>query len=241
MHGRTGFVVALALAAGVVGAGPAAPATRATSPIAAALPASYLAGSTQAKPCKDFLEPIWVSWLSYAGATVGDEWSLVASSPTLCTLAAATAGTMLDYLPANDGAGASIPDMQTYAIRVGRGTDDDPIGKHVPKGWQCYALPSFWGASAWSYATLDRSGTPGDKEFAVSSGPAAGAGYCVSGAKSDQGGHWHGGKFFWWAPDTSTCQRRYKLKDIPDPKNPGETTNPPYPAAVWGDYQLLSC
>jgi hypothetical protein len=237
---RVGFAAAAALAATALG-GPPTSVAGTTNPVAAALPATYIADYARAKPCKRFLEPIWVSWLSYASATVGDQWAVVASSPKLCSLAATTGNNLASELPFHDGTGYALIDMQGYAITVGRGTTDDPIGKHVPAGWRCFALPSFWGALAWSYASLDHAGVPADKEFAPASGAAAGAGYCERGARFDAQGRWHGGDFFWWSPDTASCQRRYKLKEIDDPKNPGQKTNPPYPPKLWGDYGLQSC
>lgn len=31
------------------------------------------------------------------------------------------------------------------------------------------------------------------------------------------------------------------LKDIPDPNNPGQMTNPPFPSNLWGDYNRVGC
>lgn len=240
--GIASTVVLVLLAAGLARAGSAA--GPAASPITAALPDAYLADHAQDKKCKDFLEPIWVSFLTYAAATVGDEWTVVTNSPTVCKLATTTAEKIRDYLPANDGGGPplTISGIESYAKLVGRGTTDDPISaKHAPAGWKCFALPSVWGALAWSYAALDHSGVPGDPEFAQASGPSAGAGYCVKGAKFDASGIWHGGTYFWWAPDTTTCRGRYKLKEIPDPDNPGQTKSPPFPPTLFGDYTPQSC
>jgi len=76
--------------------------------------------------------------------------------------------------------------------------------------------------------------------LAGASGAAPGAGFCEKGATQTKGTY-TGGQFFSWAPDTVTCQVHYGLKTIPDPNNPGETTNPPFPANLWGDYDRLPC
>ncbi len=213
-----------------------------SSPVAAALPGTYLADyASRGRACRRFLEPYWVSWLSYASASVGDEWVVTASSPKLCGLAAATGGTLVESLPFHDGTGYALIDMQGYAITVGKGTTDDPIAKHAPRGYKCFALPSFWGALAWSYAEISHAGVPSDNEFAPSSGPAAGAGYCESGASYDAAGRWHGGKFFTWAPKTSSCLRRYKIRETPDSEDPGESSPPPYPPEIWSDYDQVPC
>lgn len=238
-----GVVAALALVAAASARAPAALGKTAANPVAASQPGSYIASHTRrARECKGFFEPPWVSWLSYASATVGDEWRVTANSSRLCGLARRLAQKLIDAAPYDDGAGLVETHMLAYGLHVGRGIVDLPIGAHkTPRGYRCFALPSFWGALAWSYARRNHAGAPKPEEFAPASGPAAGAGYCAIGARLDAQAQWRGGKFFTWGPDTADCKRHYKLKEIPDPKNPGETTNPPFPAQLWGDYELVSC
>ena len=210
--------------------------------IAQSLPSDYIAKyGVRAKPCKGLITPPWVSWLSYASVTVSDEWRVYASSKALCATARGTADAVITDAPFNDGAGASITRMLAFALHhhsASLQSGPRPAGRR----WACGVLPSFWGQQAWDLARLDmHAGAPQPSDFAVASGAAAGAGYCELGAKLDSMARWSGGKFFSWAPDTLSCQRRYKLKDVPDPNNPGETTNPPFPAELFGDYDSVGC
>ena len=112
----------------------------------------------------------------------------------------------------------------------------EPAPRPAGASWKCTLLPSFWGDVGWQL----QHGSPSDGALAAASGPAAGAGLCVTGS-TKKGGKYQGGQFFTWAPDTVTCRAHYRLKSIPDPNNPGETTNPPFPAELWGDYKHVAC
>jgi hypothetical protein len=111
--------------------------------------------------------------------------------------------------------------------------------KPAGRTWQCLVLPSFWGENAWTLAGVaHHKGSPLPSDFAGASGPAAGAGFCQLGRLSFAK---KGTTFFSWAPNTSSCQAYYKLKEVPDPNNAGQTTNPEFPARMWDDYQQLPC
>ncbi len=186
----------------------------------------------------------WVNWTTYAAGAASDKWVVSVSKGKMksCQLAKHTATNLVDSLPFEDGSGFKKINWQGYAITVGEGRSDDPIGHDVPSGWKCFALPSIWGTEAWYYAELGHLGVPNDEAFGPASGPTAGGGYCESGAHFDASGVWHGGTFFSWVPDTQTCGRRYKLKETPVPDQPGEVTYPAYgEAQVPADYELLSC
>jgi hypothetical protein len=193
---------------------------------------------TRAKLCDDLKSSPWVSWLSYAIAKVSDEWDVYASDTTLCPLAQKTAAAIISHAaPNKDGAGEAIYYMFSYALH-----HHFPGGLYAPKPagrtWSCAVLPSFWGQNAWSVGRGVNHITPDHGDFAGASGPAAGAGYCQLGKISLLT---TSAPFFSWAPDTLTCQSYYKLKEVPDPNNPGQTTNPEFPAKMWDDYQKLPC
>ena len=210
--------------------------------IAQSLPSDYIANyGHRAKSCHGLITPPWVSWLSYANVTVTDEWRVYASSAALCKLARGTADAVIFDAPFHDGAGGALTPMLAFALHHHSASLAD-APRPAGRSWACGVLPSFWGQSAWDLARLAKhTGAPQPSDFAAASGPAAGAGYCERGAKLDSTAKWKGGKFFSWSPDTLSCQRRYKLKDVPDPNNPGETTNPPFPAALFGDYDAVGC
>jgi hypothetical protein len=217
-----------------------------TPPFLLALPDHYISGfAAKAKECQDEnFSHTWIEWNSYVIARVGARWSVVSSNPTNCKLALSTSDTLIRRLPFGDGSGFTKLDWQGYALSVGLGVQDHPIGHNVPSGWKCFALPSWWGADAWSFARLAHKGAPADDEFAVAAGITAGAGYCVSGGKRTKNRMWKGSKFFAWSPrpgvGTQTC---WDLKEIPDPQDP----NNKIPIAsyanakVFGDYDKLPC
>ncbi len=212
------------------------------SGITQSLPSDYIADyGHRAKPCRGLITPPWVSWLSYASATVSDEWRVYASSATLCTMARNTADAVITAAPFNDGAGHALTLMLAFGLHhhsAGLQEAPRPAGRR----WTCGVLPSFWGQQAWDLARIAHHiGSPLPSDFAAASGAAAGAGYCETQAKLDSASRWRGGKFFSWAPDTLSCQIRYQLKEIPDPNNPGQTTSPPFPSELWGDYDRSSC
>jgi hypothetical protein len=232
----------LSLCLGISTAPPAVAAPGKPS-ILAASPGNYIASWKQrARRCEDLTSVPWTDWTTYAGATVGNEWAITASNTKLCPFTANTADRLIESLNFNDGAGFKKIDWQGYALTVGEGRTDDPIGHDKPKGWQCFALPSIWGTVAWQYAELGNLGTPNDEAFGPASGTAAGGGYCVTGASSDAKGDWHGGKFVTWIPDGLKCKRRYHIKETPAPDDPLEVTFPSYgDVQIWGDYELRSC
>jgi hypothetical protein len=208
------------------------------------IPADYIANYAQrAQRCADLVTPPWVSWLTYANATVSDQWRVYASSKQLCSVARATADNAIDRLPYNDGAGQILTLMFAYGNVYHPGLHGGLAPRPAGRTWKCLYLPSFWGESAHDNATLaHHSGAPLPSDYAAASGPAAGAGLCTTNSHFDP----HlikevGGKFFTWAPDTTTCMRRYVLKEIPDPNNPGQTTNPAFPTNLWGDYDRTGC
>jgi hypothetical protein len=211
--------------------------------ILAATPSSYISGWKQrARRCGDLTASPWTDWTTYAQAEVGNEWVITASSSKSCDFAKSSADRLIESLPFNDGAGFQKIDWQGYAITVGEGQTDDPIGHDKPRGWRCYALPSAWGAVAWQYAELGHLGTPNAEAFGPASGPAAGGGYCVTGAHADAKGDWHGGSFLTWSPDGLACRQRYRLRETPDPQDPDEMTFPSYSdAQIWGGYERLPC
>jgi hypothetical protein len=224
-----------------------APAQAATKPsFEYSVPGHYIANWPQrAQGCGGFLNPSFVTWTSYAGATVGSHWLVLASQTSLCKQAKKVGKKLIQSIQAKDGASFSRIDMQAYALLVGQqGISDDPIhhSNGVPRGWECFALPSEWGVDSWELARLASVGAPSEYEFAGASGAAAGAGYCVSGARSDPRGRWHGGNFISWAPNSTDCSNYYKLTEIPDPNFPGQFTVPPYSEAqIWGSYEELPC
>jgi hypothetical protein len=211
--------------------------------IVAASPGHYIASWKQrARQCPDLTGMPWTDWTTYAEAQVGNEWAITTGRKGNCAFAANAADRLIESLGFNDGAGFRKIDWQGYAITVGEGRTDDPIGHDKPRGWQCFALPSAWGATAWRYAELAHLGAPNDQTFGPAAGPAAGGGYCVSKAHSDSLGTWHGGSFLTWIPDVLRCKHRYHLKEEPVPGEPLEVTYPPYgEAQIWGDYERQPC
>jgi hypothetical protein len=211
--------------------------------ILAASPRAYIANWAQrAKSCSDLTSSTWTSWTTYAEATVGHEWMVTVSRKVGCDFAKVASDRLIESLPFNDGAGFRKTDWQGYALKVGEGRTDDPIGHDRPPGWKCFALPSAWGAAAWQAAEAQHSGAPNDESFGPASGPAAGAGYCVTGAGFDSKGLWHGGRFFTWAPDGQVCRARYHLKETPVPEQTFEVTYPSYGnAQIWSDYERQPC
>ena len=209
--------------------------------VRASVVGTYIADyGARAKPCAELVTPDWVSWLSYAEATVGDQWRVYASSTKLCKLARSTAYAAIFRAPYGDGAGQKLSDMIDFAMRHHNPSLE--VGpKPAGKSWACGILPAYWGQNAYDLAAIDGHGTPNEDDFAAAGGPAAGAGYCEKGGKPNKQAQWKGGKFFSWAPDTTACQILYKLKNIPDPNNPGQTTNPPFPPTLWGDYDRATC
>jgi hypothetical protein len=204
--------------------------------ISTTLPASYLKNYGQrAKKCSDLVTPPWVRWLSYANATVSDRWVVYASGTGLCDKARATSDAVITEAPDDDGALQNLSAMIVYA-RDHHRPFTEPAPRPAGAGWKCTLLPSFWGELAWNL----QHGSPSDEALAAASGAAAGAGLCVTGSRK-KGGQYQGGKFFTWAPNTVTCQVRYRLRSIRDPAHPGQTTNPPFPADLWGDYRKRAC
>ncbi len=214
-------------------------ASAATSLTRAALPSTYLASYSKAKACSDLITPPWVSWLSYASARVGDEWRVYASSKSLCKTARATADNVISEAPHDDGAGQNLSNMLAWGHRAAPQTlaGLKPAGK----SWKCERLPSFWGRQAADLAESAHQGLT-EQAFAAASGVAAGAGFCETKAKLTSKKQYKGGSFFAWAPNTSTCQRAYRLKEVPDPAFPGETKPiSGFPAALWSDYDRQAC
>jgi hypothetical protein len=233
------IALAVSIAAAVVAA-PAQAAIDLNTP--GSQPSDYISNyGGRAKPCPGLVTPPWVSWLTYSNATVSDEWLVYASSKQLCSVARRTADNAISELPFDDGAAQNLTLMLAYGLHrhgLHAGLAPRPAGR----SWKCLYLPSFWGESAWDNARLsNHKGAPLPEDFAQASGPAAGAGLCTTGTHFDPHVKLAGGKFFTWAPDTTSCRRRYVLKEIPDPNNPGETTNPAFPANLWGDYDRKSC
>ena len=178
--------------------------------------------------------------MSYSDATISDEWQVYASSSSLCRLADNQADATIFDAPYDDGAGSVLTRMLAFANRHTSALLHK-AGKPAGRAWSCAVLPSFWGRQALDLAHLAHHGSPEDSDYAAASGPAAGAGYCESRGKRNKHGQWSGGQFMYWTPDTQTCKVHYTLKDIPDPNNPGQTTNPPFPSNLWGDYDRVSC
>jgi hypothetical protein len=229
------LAVLLGLGAMVV---PATPAWAASGNVALSIPAHYIANYThRAKQCVNLVTPPWVQWLSYAEGTVSDEWVVTASGKKLCHKARTTSDAVIvDIAPHNDGAGQTLDDMIAWAEAV-----SNPLTRRAPKpagaSWKCMLLPSFWGENA---RTLGK-GAVTDRSLAPASGPAAGAGFCEKGTTRTKG-KFVGGAFFTWTPDTPTCKRRYRLKEVPDPSSPGSTKPiSPFPANLWGDYDQIPC
>jgi hypothetical protein len=214
-----------------------APAARASSTqTTLSLPAHYINNyGARAKSCSTLTSSPWVKWLSYADGTVSDEWLVYASSTKLCQKAKPTADTLIGDAPFNDGAGQKLDEMISYAQNH-RNASSRRAPKPAGAKWKCTYLPSFWGEQASDLAH----GSPPDGALAAASGAAAGAGFCEIGAKKSKG-KFTGGGFFSWAPDTLSCKRNYTLKSIPDPSNPGETTEPPFPSQLWSDYDQVPC
>jgi hypothetical protein len=230
-------VVTLSATAFLGGVASAAPSTATTQALVGTYIANY---GHRAKPCHGLITPPWVSWLSYADATVSDEWRVYASSTSLCKLADNQAYAVISDAPHNDGAGQVLSNMLAYATQVQTAVLHE-AGKPAGHAWSCAVLPSLWGRQALDLARLAHHGSPEDSDFAGAAGTAAGAGYCETRGKRDKQGQWTGGKFFSWSPDTLTCKVRYTLKEIPDPNDPGQTTNPPFPSNLWGDYDRAGC
>jgi hypothetical protein len=211
-----------------------------------ALPVHYLSGfTTRARECQDqSFSHTWIEWLSYAEAHVGARWSVVSSDTANCRLALSTADTMIHSLPFHDGSSFSKLDWQGYALRVGLGVQDHPIGHYVPSGWKCYALPSWWGADAWALARLAHKAAPSDAEFGPASGITAGGGYCVNGGKRNSKRLWKDSKFFAWEPRPGVGEQTcWDLKTVPDPQDPkNQLPIAGYSnAQVFGDYDQVAC
>ncbi len=211
--------------------------------VLAASPRSYISNWKQrAKSCSDLTSTPWTDWTTYASATVDLEWAVTVGGRTSCGFAKNTADALIESLPFNDGAGFQKIDWQGYALTVGEGRTDKSIGHGRPRGWKCFALPSAWGANAWQAAVAEHLGSPNDQAFAPASGPAAGGGFCVTGASQNSGGLWRGGRFVSWIPDVTRCRIRYHLKETPVPEEPLEVTYPSYGnAQIWSDYERLPC
>lgn len=209
----------------------------ASSGIAQTIPAHFIASYKQrATRCSDLSAWPWVKWLSYANGTASDSWVIAASSKTLCNAARRTSDAIISKVASFDGASYNdLDDMINFARNHSK-----PSSRVAPRpagpSWKCTILPSFWGESA---RTLGH-GAVDNNSLAGASGAAAGAGFCEKGA-ARKNGTYVGGQFFSWAPDTLTCKLHYVLKSIPDPMNPGDTTNPPFPANLWDDYDRVSC
>jgi hypothetical protein len=210
-------------------------------------PAHYIGNwAGRAQECGGFLKPDFVTWTSYTAGSVGSHWLVRASKPSLCKQAKSVSKKLIHGILASDGATLSRTEMQVYAVSVGQeGRNDDPISKShgVPRGWQCFALPSEWGENAWSLAEVAHVGAPEDGAFAAASGAAAGAGYCVTGAKSDSKGRWQGGDFFAWEPNVTDCSAFYTLSTFSDPDDPAEEQEyPSYENSdIWGSYTKVPC
>jgi hypothetical protein len=231
--GRIGALVAVGAATMLT----AAP-VHATTFFDFSIPGHYLPHYNQrAKKCSDLsrFSPgtgVWVNWLSYANATVSDEWVITASSKTLCDTARKTSHTVIqDQVAGDDGASfTNLTDMINYAYRRLPWIFRAP--KPAGRSWHCELLPSFWGESA---RTLGHD-VVNDQTLAAASGAAAAAGFC---AKRTNGSV----AFFTWAPDTTTCKIHYRLKEVPDPNFPGSTKPiSAFPTQLWSpDYDEIPC
>lgn len=214
----------------------AASAAQAATSVGLSIPAHYIGSyPARAKKCSNLITPPWIKWLSYANVTVSDEWIVTTSNTKLCRMARTTADAVIFDARFDDGANNNLNNLISYARYLHK-----PSSRRAPKpagaSWKCTLLPSFWGQQAWDLAH----GFPSDQALAAASGAAAGAGFCETGAKQ-KNGKLTGGAFFSWAPDTTTCQRHYTLKSIPDPTDPSSTTNPPFPANLFDDYDQVGC
>jgi hypothetical protein len=238
-------VPAMALTACLAGllAPPAGAKPSAKPSLAAALPGTYIASYKKARSCKDMVDAPWINWLTYAQGKVSDEWALTyGGRKASCGLAKSASRRLIESRGFADGAGFAKIDWQGYAMTVGdKGTGDEPIGRSAPPGWKCFALPSQWGTSAWTYAEIGGLGAPDEYAFSGATGSTAGGGFCVTGAKAGAGGVWHGGSFLAWQPDTRTCGAAYLLRQNED-AGPEEPEQPSYAdAQVWASYEKQGC
>jgi hypothetical protein len=250
MH-RTLLTVALALLGTIGTSLTTVPASAAPPSIGNAIPAHYISNyDLRAKPCADFTSPTFTTWNTYAEATVGHDWFVRSSAKKNCGLAAQTAHKVISSVLANDG----TPDnnqinMQTYALLVGNHSSAVPspaltVKKGTtPKGFRCFGLPSQWGESSWMVAQLMGIGVPNTAAFSQASGVAAGAGFCVSGAKLVKATHsFKGGTFFAWLPNPQDCVHAYRIQQKDDPNFPGQTIDvSPHDAQLWGTYDQVGC
>jgi hypothetical protein len=240
---RSLLIAALTLLGASWAAFGASPAPAAPASLRASEPLNYIANyDARVKPCRGFVDPVFVTWNSYAELQGGQGWIVRTSSKKLCKLAHHTGQILLDDRPFNDGAGGIKSDMEGYALHVGAGSTDERIKKRgVPRGMKCFGLPSQWGTEVWQFAEKF-GGTPGS-EFAQASGIAAGAGYCVDAAAKSKAGMWVKTPFIDWTPDPASCTNRWRLHQDPDPNNPGELLPPPSyaDAQLFGSYDEESC
>jgi hypothetical protein len=139
--------------------------------------------------------------------------------------------------------------MQSYALLVGSHgqpghSPDLPVRKGtVPKGFRCFSLSSQWSESSWSIAQAMGIGAPNTAAFARASGVAAGAGFCISGARLNKAtATFRGGTFFAWLPNPLDCIRGYRIQQKDDPNFPGQMIDvSPDDAQLWGAYDQAGC
>jgi hypothetical protein len=251
MHRKLLLTCALALAA-TIGMSLSSEATALSVPnIGATTPETFIVNYGQrAKPCADLSSPTFTTWITYASATVGNDWFVRSSNTKNCSLAGQTARRVIPAVPGNDGTpDNSQINMQSYALLVGAhgqaGHAPDlkiPRGI-VPRGFRCFSLSSQWSESAWPIAQAIGAGVPNTPAFAQASGAAAGAGFCVSGARLNKAtATFRGGTFFAWGPNPLNCVRAYRIKQMDDPNSPGDTIDvSPFDAQLWGTYDQVGC
>lgn len=251
MHRKLLLTCALGLA-GLTATSISAEAASAAAPsIALADPAHWIVNWEQrAKPCADLSSPTFTTWNTYAQATVGQDWFVRSSAKGNCRLAGQTARRLIPEALASDG----TPDnnrinMQSYALLVGNHNPSVPSPPQrvkkgsVPKGFRCFALPSQWGESSWAIAEMMGIGAPNTAAFSQASGVAAGAGFCVSGARLIKSTFsFKGGTFFAWLPNPQACVRSYRIQQKDDPNFPGQMIDvSPDDAQLWSTYDQLGC
>ena len=219
--------------------------------IGATTPETFIVNYGQrAKPCAGFSSPTYTTWITYADGTVGNDWMITSSNKKNCQLASQTARRVIPAVPGNDGTpDNSVTNKQVYALLVGSHgqsgkAPDLKIPKGiVPRGFRCFSLSSQWGESAWFIAQQMGIGVPNTAAFSQASGVAAGAGFCVSGARLNKAAAtFSRGTFFAWIPSPESCVRRYRIQENPDPNSPGDTIPvSPTDAQLWGTYDQVSC
>ena len=161
---------------------------RGASGTALSLPGSFIANyGHRAKPCRDLVTPPWVSWISYANGTIGDQWRVYATSSALCRVARITSDAVISDAPYDDGAGQVLTRQLAFALHH-HGPRLSTAPRPAGRRWSCEVLPSLWGQQAWDLARLaHHPGAPQPSDFAAASGPAAGAGFCDTRTRRNAG------------------------------------------------------